>query len=360
MTAPLVVAAAAVTLLLLAVLHYAFWTWRLRVPAAEDELLYAPAADGWKIALGRCRPRVAGRLPPVLLVHGIAMNRQVFEFGIDRYALSVYLARAGFDCYALDHRGHGASHAGPGASRRRGGWNLDTYLAQDVPAALDAIRDITGVDKVLWVGHSQGALLGMAACELYPDRIAGLVALAGPAHFDVQTQLRRLVTRLAPIGRFTRITARMVAPFATFWHPAWTELAINPRNVEPRVKRRLLANAIENLEPGVLEQFATFIREDSFRAMDGSIDYRAALERCRQPALFVAAEQDGLAPPSVVQAAYRRWGGAKRYRVVDGDFGHTDLLLGVRAPELVYPLVREFLLAHSEPAPLEAAWRQAR
>lgn len=360
MTAPLAVAAALATLLLLTILHHAFWTWKLRLPAAEDELLYAPAADGWKIALGRCRPRVAARVPPVLLVHGIAMNRQAFEFGIDRYALSVHLARAGFDCFALDHRGHGASRPGPGAPRSRRGWNLDTYLAQDVPAALDAIRDVTGAEKVLWVGHSQGALLGMAACALYPDRIAGLVALAGPTHFEDRPRLGRLVGRLGWMARFIRLTARMVAPFVTFWHPAWVELAIDPRNVEPRVQRRLLANAIENLEPGVLAQFATFIREDSFRAMDGSLDYRAALARCRQPALFVAAERDGLAPPAVVEDAWRRWGGPKRFLVAPGGFGHTDLLLGVKAPEQVYPLVREFLLAHSDPAPLEAAWRQAR
>jgi hypothetical protein len=114
----------------------------------------------------------------------------------------------------------------------------------------------------------------------------------------------------------------------------------------------MLMNGIEPLQPGVLDQFATWIREDSFRSMGdgngiGRVDYRAAMEGCRQPALFVAAEKDGLAPPSVVQAAFRRWGGPKEYIVFERDYGHTDLLLGRQAPEVVYPVVRDFLVRHS-------------
>src|SRR5512142_2828804 len=120
MSLPLVLCALAV-LPLLAVLHYAFWSWKLHVPAREDELLFAPTRDGWRLALGRCRPRGPPRPVPVLLVHGIAMNRQAFEFGVSRYALAAHLAAAGFDCFSLDLRGHGASR-NRGTSRR-GTWN---------------------------------------------------------------------------------------------------------------------------------------------------------------------------------------------------------------------------------------------
>jgi pimeloyl-ACP methyl ester carboxylesterase len=338
---PLVLDAIA-ALLVLSVLHFAFWNWKLGVPAHEDELVFAQTKDSWRIALGRCRPIGRPRPLPVLLVHGIAMNRQAFEFGVSGYSLAAHLAASGFDCYSLDLRGHGASRrrgfAGPGS------WNLDTYLAEDLPAAFEAIRRVTGAPRVLYVGHSQGALLGLAAASLHPDRIAALVALAAPVQFDVQERLKKLVRWQYPLrGSLARPIARMIAPFSGYWHPVQADLALNLRNVEPRVYRRLLANAIENLPRGVLDQFETFIREDSFRSMDGKVDYRAALEQCRQPALFVAAEKDGLAPPSVVQAAYRRWGGPKRYVVFEREYGHTDLLLGRHAPEVVYPVVREFL-----------------
>jgi pimeloyl-ACP methyl ester carboxylesterase len=344
---PSLLAALAVValLLVLAAAHYLFWTWRLRAPPVEDGIVRARTRDGWELALGRRLPRGPARGPPVLLVHGIAMNRQAFEFGLSRWSLADHLARAGFDCFSLDHRGHGDSRRPPGASRR---WNLDTYLAEDLPAALDAIRRETGSEQVLYVGHSQGGIMGLALAAQHPGRVAAIVTLGAPAHFDVQERLRKLVTlRFTALGHLIRLSARMIAPFAGYWHPAVADLAIQLRNVEPRVYRRLLANAIENLQPGVLTQFAAFIREDSFRSMDGRVDYRASLERGTQPALFVAAEKDGLAPPAVVQAAHRRWGGPKEYAVVGQGFGHADLLLGRTAPETVYPLVERFLRAHS-------------
>jgi pimeloyl-ACP methyl ester carboxylesterase len=350
----LLAAAALAALTVLTVLHYVFWQWRLSAPTGEDEVVHARTRDGWTLALGRRRPRAPARRPPVLLVHGIAMNRQALDFGVERYSLSAFLARAGFECFALDLRGHGASRKGP--TRR---WDLDTYLREDIPAALDAIRAATGEPRVLYVGHSQGALLGMAACALYPERIHALVALAAPAHFDAQEQLRVLVKlRHLPVGGFVRLASRLVAPFSGYWHPAVADLAINMRNVERTVYRRMLSNALENLHPGVLAQFATFVREDSFRSMDGALDYRALLAESRQPALFVSAEKDGLAPPAVVESAFRRWGGPKRYWSCGRDYGHGDVLVGRNSPEVVFPILRDFLLEQSvevTPAPRAAA-----
>jgi pimeloyl-ACP methyl ester carboxylesterase len=338
--------AALAALVLLAVAHHLFWRWKLHAPGREDELLRAPTRDGWSLALARRLPRAAPRRPPVLLVHGIAMNRQAFDFGVERYSLAAHLARAGLDCFALDLRGHGGSRRGPSTR-----WTLDTYLEHDLPAALDAIERATGAREVLYVGHSQGAILGMAACALLPSRIRALVALAGPAHFDAQPRLRKLVQlRRLPLGRHLRLLARTAAPFSGYWHPSLVELSINMRNVERPVYRRLLANAVEDLQPGVLDQFAACIRDDTFRSCDGAVDYRALFPTCTQPALFIAGERDGLAPPAVVEAAFRRWGGPKRYFSAGPDYGHADVILGRNAPEVVFPAVRDFLVENSEPA----------
>jgi pimeloyl-ACP methyl ester carboxylesterase len=329
-------------LAVLTVAHFLFWRWKLDAPSREDELVRARTRDGWSLALGRRRPRGAPRLPPVLLVHGIAMNRQAFDFGVEHWSVAAYLAAAGFDCFSLDLRGHGGSRRGP-TSR----WTLDTYLREDLPAALDAIHSITGEDSVLFVGHSQGALLGMAACALHPSRIRALVALAPPAHFQ-QPRLKALVgLRRLGFGRHLRLLAKTAAPFSGYWHPSLVELSINPRNVSRPVYRRLLANAMENLPPGVVDHFAACLEDDSFRSFDGSVDYRALIAGCRQPALFVSAEKDGIAPPEVVEAEFREWSGPKRHFTAGRDYGHTDLLLGRAAPETVFPVIREFLIENS-------------
>jgi len=344
-------AALAAALAVASAAHYLFWTWKLRVPGTEDEILVAVAADGWRLALARRRPRGPPRELPVLLVHGLAVNRLFMDFGDRAHSLSAHLAAAGFDCFALDLRGHGSSRRGP-----RRDWCFDDYVRLDLPAALDAVRAATGAPRALLVGHSQGALLALAGAGLHPDRVAALVAMAGPTHVSVKPELRLLARAAFRFRRLVRPGARMMAPFAGLLHRGPSQASINTRNVERPVLRRLMASAIENVSTGVALQFRLWIREACFRSLDGAVDYRANLARSRQPALFVAAPADGLAPPEVVRAGYEAWGGPREWLLAsraDGfsaDYGHGDLLFGRRAPEEIYPRLSEWLARQAAPA----------
>jgi len=336
-----------------AALAVALLRLRLHAPPREDRVVWALTRDGWTLGMGRRLPKGVARRPPVLLVHGLGMNRQAFDFGVERYSLSAHLARAGFDCFALDLRGHGLSRHGPTAT-----WNLDDYLREDLPAAMDAVRSATGEPHVLLVGHSQGALLALAAACLHPERVRGVAALAPPIHFR-EERLRALVAlRHLPALRRTRRALSWAAPFAGRWKPAVADLFINASNIERPIFQRLLANAIEDLQPGVLDQFATFVAEDSFRAADGSEDYRALLAGARRPALFVSAVKDGLAPPAAVEAGFHLWGGPKRHWRCGRAYGHADLVLGVGAPDVVFPVVRDFLaeVTEDDPDPPPDPW----
>jgi len=105
-----VLAAVAVCVLFaLALLHVAFWGRVYRILPAQDELRFAETKDGWRIAIARRAPRGQARLPPVLLCHGLSANRGNLDFGVERYSISRALSEAGFDCFALDLRGHGGS-----------------------------------------------------------------------------------------------------------------------------------------------------------------------------------------------------------------------------------------------------------
>ena len=329
--------------------HLAFWRRRLALPGGATEILAPRTADGWVLALARRRPAPGSppRGTPVLLANGIAMNRHALDFGGAPRSLSAALAEAGFDCFALDLRGHGDARPLPGAPRR---WSLDEYLSQDVPAALEAVRAATGAAQVLWVGHSQGALLGLAAAGLLPDRIAGVVALAPPIRFDRPAPALRALPVLARL-RLTRFLARVVAPWSGWWQPAAAGAAVQLAEMERPVYRRMLMHAIEDLPTGVVAQFADFVRRDRFGSRDGTVDYRAALSACRQPALFVAAPRDGLAPPHVVEEAFQRWGGEKALLLAGARTGHTDLILGRRAATWTFPAVRDWLVGHAAATP---------
>jgi pimeloyl-ACP methyl ester carboxylesterase len=139
-------------------------------------------------------------------------------------------------------------------------------------------------------------------------------------------------------------------------HGAASELAVNGSNMDRRVFQRLMANGIEDVPQRVFLQLADWVRSDACRSVDGRLDYRAGLAACRQPALFVAGERDNLAPPEVVRRSFDLWGGPKelvQFHLAGGhaaDYGHTDLLFGKKAPEEVYPVIADWLAAHSRPA----------
>ncbi len=325
------------------VAHLLFWRWWLHAPGGEDETVEAVAADGWRLALGRRRPRGAPRITPVLLVHGVAMNRQALDFGVERWSLSAALSAGGLDCFALDLRGHGGSRRRPAGAEAT--WTLDHYLSLDVPAALEAIERATGQRRVFFVGHSQGALLGLAAAQRYPDRIAGVVALAPPVRMPVAVKLR-LLPQLARWRLFRPLSA-LVAPLSGWWQPPGAGLALQLGNMERPVYRRMLMNGMEELQPGVVDHFRLLALEQRLGSYDGSEDWREGLARCRQPALFVAAPCDGLAPRSGVEEAHARWGGEKTLLLAGPGVGHGDLLLGKQAPTELFPVVRDWITARS-------------
>ena len=350
MTAAWIVLLALAGVALLVLGHHAFWTRRLAARAPEDARVAARTRDGWELALGRRLPRGPARRPPVLLCHGLSANRWMLDPGVEGRSLAAFLAGTGFDCFALDLRGHGGSRRGPPLAA---GWTFDTYLAEDVPAALDAVRGATGEERVLWVGHSLGALLGMAACQAHGGRIAGLVAIAGPVLMPPFPGAVRLL--LPAGGRFNRFLAAMAAPLAGALPLPVVEGIVARDNVERFAYRRLMANGIEDVPPGVFAQLRDWVRTQAFRSRDGARDYRAGLAGCRQPALFVGAPLDRLAPPASARAGFERWGGPKEFFLagrragLSADYSHTDLLLGRRAPDEVFPRIRDWLLVHAEP-----------
>jgi pimeloyl-ACP methyl ester carboxylesterase len=105
--------------------------------------------------------------PPVLLLHGLGVNGAVWQSFARR--LVPHLAAV-----APDLRGHGQSDA-PADGYRPADYAAD--LAQLIPA-LDIIP--AGV-----VGHSLGALAGLALAEARPDLVAWLVLLDPPLDPDL-------------------------------------------------------------------------------------------------------------------------------------------------------------------------------
>lgn len=96
--------------------------------------------------------------PPALLVHGTGFVAAVWD-EVARELASTYTV------YALDRRGHGASH-------KPGGYHFLDY-ADDICRVMDALalRDVYGI------GHSAGATDLLLAAKLLPGRFARLFVM---------------------------------------------------------------------------------------------------------------------------------------------------------------------------------------
>jgi pimeloyl-ACP methyl ester carboxylesterase len=97
---------------------------------------------------------------PVVFLHGFPFNHHIWDQQFD--ALS-----RDFRVLAPDLRGHGQSPAPEGV------YTMD-LLARDVVALLDDL----GIARAVWVGHSMGGYLTMAALRIAPERIAGIGLVA--------------------------------------------------------------------------------------------------------------------------------------------------------------------------------------
>src|SRR5688572_7458206 len=106
---------------------------------------------GGPVPLAMVRKRSAaldGTRAPVVLIHGYGQNR--YAWHLPARSFSNHLARAGFDVFNLELRGHGRSrHLG---ARRPG--DVTDFVREDVPAAIAEVQRLSGGRRVYVIGHS--------------------------------------------------------------------------------------------------------------------------------------------------------------------------------------------------------------
>lgn len=344
--------------------HLAFWSWYYTRHRTPDERHYVTTDDQWRLALARIRPRAAGPAQgdPVICFPGLACNGRLFDLD-DDHSLAQHLAGLGFDVWLVDPRGTGHSER-PSWLRRGWGFGFGEYALQDAPAAIRHVVRVTGRDRVLWVGHSMGGLVGyQVALHAVGDHLAGIVSIGSPADFSshraglgwLHTQVLDRFLRGWPVVRLGRLCTA-IAPLAGWWR-GWPETLFTvARNTPVSVLRHFLVEVVEDVPRKLLDQFADHIVRDlGFDGRPASATH-TALAQAQVPVLAIAGSRDRVAPPSSVVAAVTLMGCEDATECVVGntdttDFGHLDLLVGRAAPQVIYPQVGDWLLAHRTAAP---------
>ena len=334
--------------------------FRRRISEA-DELRFAHGGDGWRIALHRYRP-AAGAPPrrhPVILCHGLAANRVTFDLDAE-VSLARRLAGLGFDVYALELRSHGVSQAARLAGPRRWGFSFDDYLGHDVPAAIDAVRALSGAPQVHWIGHSMGGILLYAhLASGGASSIASGVAIGSSLDYSGSVSAYHSTLGLRRYGGLSPV---IPVGFALALTEPWNGRAglalkrfnLWPENVEPHLVRRLHARAFHSVSTAVLLQLATAFEPGGLRSRDHKRRYLDDLRAASvtTPVLALAGDRDAqcsvaaAAVPLAALTGRTQLAACGREHGHSSHYGHFDLVIGRRAHLEVWPAIEGWLAAH--------------
>lgn len=322
-----------------------------RPDGAPADRAYYAAADGWEAPLWRYPPRPGATGEPLVLAHGLGINRHSLDFRQGR-SLAREAWKRGYDVYLLEHRGDRHAVAPAGARP----FDFDDIVDLDLPAAIDRVRELSGADRVLWVGHALGGQLLYGHLGRGGDGIAAGAALCAPVHFEVPASTARLAaaaSRLLPGGWSipSRLLHRALAPLGA--PPAWRALM---EGEDGPALRGLMLHGMDDLSLGLVRQVARWVGSGHLCDRDDRFDYVAALHGVRTPVMVLAAAGDAVCSPAAARpAAEALPARSVRWEELDASWGHLDPLVSDRAREQVYPVILDWLEEHRDDC-----WRPAR
>jgi polyhydroxyalkanoate synthase subunit PhaC len=318
---------------------------------------------GLRLVWKRAAERNGGSsLGAVILLHGYAQNR--YAWHLSRRSFSNYLADAGFDVFNLDFRGAGRSRELGTACPQ----SIDDYVEGDLPRVVEDVCAATGEKKVFLVGHSLGGAVSCAFAGIAPERVRGIVTIAGLYGFAARNRMLRLLGRAAqalesfgvapyllPDPLPTDLVGRILHLSRRAWDHRLARLlpvvAWAPGSIEPDILGEAIHRSFEPASRGVTLSIARMACGASFCDGRGRSYFDAFEERREIPLLVLAGCGDALIAPDDARTCYDRSRSTdKTIRCLDsGDggfgWGHIDLIMGRGAPRHSWPLILGWLRA---------------
>jgi len=285
-----------------------------------------------------------------MLQHGLASNGGAFL--VPQQSFAAHLASLGYDCFVTELRGAGKSEA----SKTEAGF--DAYVEHDLPALIEAVLACSGHDKLAWIGHSMGGILGLAYGLEHPDApFSSVLAVCSSLDYRVGTNVYQRLNRIKPLARLLPfIPFRALAQATSL--VAGTGPVLPPEgmnfhrsNVERDVLRHMLATGFERIPIQLLEDLSTTFDPEGFSRKGGSVRYHELAPQYAFKTMLVAGSCDVQCPPESVAATFALLTGCEDKQAVTvgtsyghaDDYGHFDPFVGKRAPQETWPLMTAFL-----------------
>ncbi|MFN3603200.1 MAG: alpha/beta fold hydrolase [Leptonema sp. (in: bacteria)] len=342
--------------LFLSPLLYPILKKSFKLPDLADQVFYAKTEDNWYLALHYHEARYAKKKAlPVVLVHGVAQNK--FALDLDEFhSLAVYLKVRGFPVFVVSLRGSGISYYKGVLKNQRKYFSFDEHVLYDAPAIIKRVLELTQAPALNWIGFSLGGMIGYGIAGLgiaESKKIQSLITLGSPGKADyVNGKIIQNLTRHPWINKFIslRTSSRLISPIGEYVPTPFDKFLFNPKNTKRKTIQKLLANCIEPINQGLVDELTNWAKFKKEVSADKTIDYRKNLENIKIPTLIISGSIDHIAPPPQVRFAYDKISSKIKKFVIAGkrygfkeDYGHLCLTVGEFAPEEIFPIILDWL-----------------
>jgi pimeloyl-ACP methyl ester carboxylesterase len=329
---------------------------------------------------------------PILLAHGFLGNGLEFDLPHRKHNLALYLAERGYDVWISSFRGCGNGSYECGINDW--GHSVDELAALDAPALVNGVTQATG-KRPIWIGHSMGGivlymyLLGSTVemtngsyrvivdPSLSSERnrsILGGITIGSPPSLThgggdwiakleglpfFKTVTKSIIRYLEFLGRFSpklpnSRLRQLVTLFPRFGRIIAKRgpIAIglyNPDNIDADVGYSLLKWAADNVSTGMTIQILSLGLDPEY--MDSRKEYRftANMHNITAPLFFITGTEDFAGAENIRADGYGKVASERKRFENYAGYGHTDLVMGKRVYEEVYPDILAWVEGLSKP-----------
>lgn len=314
------------------------WKRQLRVKTQDDVTLCVERVG----PEGDCKGAV-------VLCHGLSANGLAFD--LPGRSLARFLAEQGYECFIPDLRG--ARHS----TQPKGGWCIDDYIEQDLPAVLDLVREQALKGPIHWLGHSLGGLLFVMYASEHPETfVQRVITVASGLNYSqgdsVYHGLRKALPWARPLRKLPMGIANQVASrFSKYVHLPIENMKFYRPNVEAEVIQTLMSEGFGPVPTALLADLNTSFEAGGLARCKGTFPYADLWPLYRFPTLMLAGSKDAQCPVEAVDGSARMISHLDELSVLAfgrehghyEDYGHFDLLVGRHAPTEVWPHLVEWL-----------------
>ncbi|XP_063388930.1 lysosomal acid lipase/cholesteryl ester hydrolase-like [Cydia fagiglandana] len=148
---------------------------------------------------------IPGNISSVLLTHGLGGDADLYVIR-GHGSLGIALADKGYDVWLLNNRGtkfsRRHSELDPDKDKKFWDFSFDKMGYYDLAATIDFVLNQTGEEKILAIGHSQGASQFFALTSLRPEyneKVKLFLALAPGVYFFNMPTLFKVIAGAGPL-----------------------------------------------------------------------------------------------------------------------------------------------------------------